>query len=617
MAYPSTKIIWDDQSDITTIAAETTDTVDRPVFFTAFSSDKGPEEFQNGIKSDTFFKLFGDKPSFYKHGQTLIQAAKIVDAGGKLFCKRIVAEDATLANIGVVANVFKVNVQKTDENGNPIYTNGTIETTDPVGTTPVMVQKCRITFSLQTVNISGNSITSMASAFLSDFAHTKNIGEDDSYPLFLISDNGRGISNKKIRIYSDASSTRPVNYVKYYFEVIENGIILETIPFTMNPDIIEDEENISLQTAIQSYSTQLRCRIFEDEINAFMENVAYIAGIDEDELFYADVLFGSNLYGASYDELIYDGTVSMDTVNGISLLSGSNGLFGDRPITASTYTSELIKVFNGTAGDEIYDLDNSRMDVVFDANWPAIVKRAIENLVTFREDMMYFRDMGLGIASIAELKIANTDNFKSRFCATYHNSWDVKDPYTRKQITVTCMYSLCSKFVKHFLNGRSRPFCGQLYEITLSDSEVIKGTINFIPKNTPSVDQKQVFDDLKINYCSYYSGVLTLETEYTSQTRYTQLSWLSNVLLVQELVKEIRVKCPKIRYNFMSGDGLTNYQNDVNAILSSYSSKFESIEMVYTKDKQYEHNKIFYAYIKVYFKDFVQSETFKITALIS
>jgi hypothetical protein len=106
-----------------------------------------------------------------------------------------------------------------------------------------------------------------------------------------------------------------------------------------------------------------------------------------------------------------------------------------------------------------------------------------------------------------------------------------------------------------------------------------------------------------------------MELEYTSQTRYTQLSWIHNVMMVQALIKDVRIKCPKIRYNFITGDDLTTYQKDVQAVLDTHTSEYNSIEMVYQKDSNYEANKIYYAYINVKFKDFVQSEIFKICAL--
>ena len=85
---------------------------------------------------------------------------------------------------------------------------------------------------------------------------------------------------------------------------------------------------------------------------------------------------------------------------------------------------EMVKVFNGTY-DDIYDLDNNKIDMVVDANYPAEVKRAIEGMVSFREDCMYFRDLGLRLKSIEEIKDADKNSLKNKFCASYHNSYDI------------------------------------------------------------------------------------------------------------------------------------------------------------------------------------------------
>lgn len=613
-SYPVTEFLLDDQSDIQPIATVTADTTDRPVYFIASSADKGPEEYKTKLRNE-FFKLYGTTPSFSKHGQALLTAAQVVDAGGRVTFKRVVAEDATLANIAVVAKVKKISVQKADENGNPIYTDGTKETTNAVGTTPVMIQKCEIAYELQNVSIAGNNVKSMASAFLSSAQHKGQLGEDDSYPLFFIADNGRGVSNKKFRIVPDMTQARPVDYVKYIITISENGTDLEHFAFTMNPSIIENKKNLSLQNVTNRYALQYRCKTFEGEIEAFMKNVAYISGIDYDEYKNSDVLFGNNLYGAAYKGIKMDTTVSLDNTTGIALVGGSNGLFGDSPITANTYPTQLLKAFNGDDGDEIYDLDNFRIDVIPDCNYPPVVKRTIEDLADFREDFMYFRDMGIGAASIDQIALINATNSKSRFCATYHNSWDIEDPYTRRQITVTATHSLAVRFVKHFINGVARPFCGQTYGITWTTDEVIEGTVNFNPKKTPVVDQKAWFDTNRVNYATYYDGLLTMETEYTSQERYTQLSWAHNVLNLQSVIREVRVFCPKNRYKFLNGDDLTTYQKDVNNILDNHSADFDLIKMVYAKDENYENNKIYYAYIYVKFRNFAQKELFKVIAL--
>lgn len=625
MAAPGTKIIWDDQSDIT-VSSTNVATIDRPVYMAVFTSDKGPEEFQKKINDTQFNALYGSEPDYFRHGQTLIQAAQVVKEGGLLFAKRVVADDSKLANIGVVARVQKVKAQKIDENGNPVYIDGNgDETTNPNGNQPVYVQNARITYELKAIDIQGNNVNNFADSLYSQFHHTSEKGNDDTYALFVITDNGRGTSKKKFRFYADTSAKRPVDYVKYILEVMEGSDVIETLYFTFDPDIIENNKNMSLQTVIKTGSSQIRCKIYEDEIKAFAENVAYMAQVPltnesnseshiatSKELMDCDIIFGYDKFGKALKNVEYSSdSAAFDVVDGISLVGGSNGSFGDTPIEAETYYSKILQVFNGTFSDEIYDLDNSRIDVIFDCNWPENIKRAIEDLVNFREDCFYFRDMGIGLSTWQAIKAENDVASRSRFCASYANSWDIIEPYSKKQITVTATYNMAIKFVQHYLNGVARPFCGQAYNITFNDS-VIDGTINFQPKTTPREDQKQLFDDERINYAAYYDGVLTMDTEYTSQTRYTQLSWINNVLMVQAMIRDIRKRCPINRYTIMDGDELTQYKADVESVLAKHSSRFKSLQIQYVQDEQYELNKIFYAVIVIQFRNFIQNEIFKL-----
>ena len=548
-------INWDDQSQINQPTVPTEDTVDRPIIMVACSADKGPEEWKKKLYGQDFFDYYGT-PSFTKHGQALIQAANVINAGGYVTMKRIVATDSTLANIGVYAQVTNTKKQKTDSNGTPLYTDADTgkETTEPSGNTPIMENHVQIDYKLAAVSLNGNDINTFANTFLADKQHTNEIGEDDQYPLFIICDNGRGVSNKRFRIYQDTTTSKPLNYVTYFIDVIENGETLETISFTMNPDIILKDRNMSIQNSIRINSKQIRCVFFGDEFDAFAKNVSYLIGDSAGKFKYADVLFGTDLLGNAYPNITIGTDVNLSTVYGIQLLNGSNGNFGDRPINSDEYATELKKAFDGSFSDEIYDLDNNRIDAIYDANYPATVKRAIEELVNFREDCVFFRDLGIGARSVEEIRLRDMDNTHSRFCATYCNSYDIYDPYTKKQITVTVMYHLAQLFVRHFINGRIRPFCGQKYDVVIPNEDVIPGTLNFYPKHTPQLDQKVEMDDLRINYLSYYEGdILTMNSEYTSQEEYTQLSWINNVLGVQELIKAIRALCPKIRYTFLDG----------------------------------------------------------------
>lgn len=658
MASPNVTVIWDDQSAIETISTAVEDTLDRPIVMLASSFDKGPEEWKKKVFGDDFEKLYGKSPSFKKHGQVAIQAANLINAGGYATIKRVVADDSKLANIGVVAYVTYTQTDYIDPNTG-VYlwecrlASGTVNriysATDPSTATDtytkVKVNQVKVDFQLKTyATIAGNDLDDFTDRFYQDFHSTNSVGNMDQYPLFMITDLGRGVSNKRFRIYRDTTQSYPISYARYFLEVSENDEVLETLAFTINPYISEYSKdfnknvNVSLQNVIRMRSMQLRCKLFDDEFDKMTENIAYLLNtsttmnsttpfmdtITAEEYAKTDILFGTDFYGEPFDYLTI--VSDLDNVFGIQLQNGDNGDFGDYPINAPTYALRLRDAFNAGCDywcnpDDIYDVDNNRIDAIFDANYPPAVKNAIEQLVIFREDCIYFRDMGTKIKNIANMRsyIKTNNLVSSRFCASYCNSYDVYDPFTKKQITVTVMYNLVRLFVNHFINGRTRPFCGIKYGVVIPNDDIVMGTLNFYPKITPAEDQKATMDTLRINYCNYYEGnVLAVNNCYTSQTEYTQLSWLHNVLGVQEIIKAIRTVCPKIRYSFTDGDDLVQYKKDINDyVIEKYASNYKSISIEYVEDDLYDSNKIIYAVIKVQFRNFIQSEIFKITAIKS
>lgn len=580
-----------------------------PLFLLAFSADKGPEDMMV-VNSENFFNLFGtDKNYFAKHGQPLLQAATIVEAGGTVLAKRVVAEDSTLANITIVAKVQQREEQKRNAEGELIYVDSSgHETTEVDGNTPVMITKCVIKYE-PVYTASAKSINEVV-------ADTEQYAKDSEFPIFTIMDNGRGLSKKKIRISPDYTESRRKEYMKYSIDVIEDNTILETLPFCFDPDISESNVNRSLQNVINKFSSQLKCRLYEDQVFALFEKVASIAG--ESAKYYKDndILFGKERKAIPMTNIEIDLTSednNLSYIYGLELKEGSNGEFGDAPFGKPQYNKALINFFNGKFDDKIYDVDNYKIDLIVDANYPAEVKREIEKLVTFREDLFYIRDLGIGLRTIEDILAADADSLKNKFCASYLTSYDVIDPYTRKQIPVTIGYSMSKLLVNHFNNGRTRPLAGELYNMVLSDA--IEGTVNFIPKVTPSYDQKEQLLEARINYASYFDNKLVLETLFTSQELETQFSYINNVLAVQEIIKALRTRCPKTRYSFIDGEDLETYKEDVNTVLNKYASNFKTLKMVYLQDPTMVSNNVFYAAIEVTFRNFVQTEYFKIYAL--
>ena len=654
-----TKIILEDQSYIPSL--NVADSTVRPIVFAGFTSDKGTEEYTKWQGKD-FFDQYGEI-SFARHGQPLLQAANVINNGGIVYAKRVVDPTSRLAMLGVVAHTKEISRQetriKTDSvTGAPVTKpDGSYEMEDlywkktdvdtvskpedrplynktEAGSDGVaaMFKVCQVNFSIETLeateNKYGSDYKAVAEAFYNKFKNNK----DNRYPLFLITDNGRGVSAKSITISTDTTLSRSAQSTRYVLDIEENNNTLESIVFSLNPDEVESGFNLFFDSVIKRTSKQVKCFGFEDQVNLLFAKIASLSGINEAVLRESDIITARTWRGETFKTFevltsTTDGvaTVKLDSVNGHPLIGGFNGeTFGDAPIKTykgvtdnqSVYAKEMTKVYDGTFNDEIYDTDNNPIDVVVDAAYPHITKRAIEELVTFRQDVFFFRDMGTtGLTNILAIKNAKTLNngINNKFIGTYCQYFDTYDPYTKKQVTVTMGYAIARLICMHFANGRSLVCAGQSNGWTVP--EIIEGTLSYVPKITPAGNQVDQMDDLRINFGKYYNGIFHIATEYTSQDIFTQLSFINNVLNIQGLIKDIRIQCPKSRYKFITGADFEDYKKDIQAVIDASSSKFASISIDFQTDSVYAANKIVYAVIKVSFKDFAQAEIFRIVAI--
>lgn len=649
MNRPGTKINWFDQSAVANVIE---DTVVRPLYLQLFTSDKGPESLHT-IHGNDFFKLYGANPSFEKHGQPLLQAAEIIKAGGEVLCKRVVAEDATLANFVVVAKVSNESVQKTNSAGVALYIDANTgkETTDAAGglNERAMINVANVKYEAVSVTNAKtlNDVKKYAANLVKDdvdaeiltgYENVTKVGDPltdenpvgqvkDSedpdygkyvYPLFVVVDNGRGVSSKRFKIVPDYTVSKSLKFQLYKLQFIgDTSDENEYVWFNFQDNVIYLDKNRSLNMIGKELS-QIKAASFENSIDLFIKRLAAITGIDEAELNTIDAIFGKTRKGESIEQIVIDeeGYI-LNSELGMMLQEGSNGALGDTPIKATeVYAEEMCKVLNGEFDDSIYDIDRFMIDVCLDANYPEKVKFAIADLANWREDFVYLRDFGTDVSSYDEIysMMIDMERCKSKFIADYAQAWDVIDPWTKKQITVTSTYSIAPKLVTHLNDRRSAPLCGILYNFTFPN--VVEGTVSFLPKVTPHVDQKSLLTDINVNYASYVNGVLTMETCYTShESEGSQLKWLNNILAVTEVIHNIRTECPKFRYSFITDTDLEDYKTKVNNVIKRSQNNFKSIYMEYTQDEVMEANKIFEADIFVTFKNFEQEEIFNIYTL--
>lgn len=606
--YPGFIAEFNDQSDINRLPV--TEVRNRALFGSVFTSDKGPEGWTRVVGED-FFNLYGKTISFARHGQPLLQTAMAINAGAEMLCKRLVADDAALANIGIVATVSDTEVQASDADGNPLYYddegNETVEKTE----NPIMTTEKTVKYSIKSAT--GVKTLDEASSMI-----TKDCGENE-YLLYVIADNGRGISKKRIKIVPNYRLSKGQIYTLYNLSVLENSVEDESMTFTTNPAIIVNNQNISLGSMIRTYSTQLVCYENEAGLDSYVSALAEAAGVTYDEMYQNDILFCRTNKGEIIKGVSLDSTgIDLSYNYGQMLANGDNGSFGATPITQTEVWSEqAINAINGTFDNVIFNLDQYKLTAWVDANYPSEVKRALEFLAAFREDFMYFRDQGLGQTSLELIESERWNETHNMFCASYPQSYDIIDPYTKKQISVTIGYDLAQLLVAHCDNGCILPTAGMKHKMIISNA--IYGTLSFTPTVCPDPEgnQKEKMEDLRMNYASYIDNQLVLETLWTSQEKYSQWSFVSNVMGAQEIVKAIRSRCPAIRYSFIEGEDLTQYKADVEEVIAPYASNFRTLELEYIADATYSANKIFYAALNIVYKEFVQTEWFKVTALNS
>lgn len=611
--YAGTKVNWHEVLMADSNKSSIDDSL--PLFLCAFSADKGSEEITDLTYSE-FKKMYGDTANFFKYGQPLLQAHQILAAGGRVLGKRIVAEDATLANLIITAEVTSQEVNKTNADGQQLYIGSdgqeTTEVTDTLATTVYATVKY-------------DSVTYEVKTMAELEAKAASLKTESVFPLFIISDNGRGVSVKKVRITPDYDTSKKLTYMLYKIAEIEGVSAVETQRFSMYPEAVNTINGVRRNMVLDKHTmSQLNAEMYTEGCSAFVEKLAEITGYSVDDLYTFDVLFGKTVKQKELGLIKIDETgLDITSDYGMELKSGSNGKFGDAPfagtVASQEWADQAIAFFDGTFSDEIFDLDQHKIDFCVDANYPDDVKAAIVKLADFREDFFYFRDLGLNINSITDVydKVTDLNWTLTPFAGDYMSTYDIIDPFSHKQINVTMTYGLAPLLVNHYTTNVAAPIAGEFNNFVISD--YVPGTLNIIPRVTPTVDQKEILDDLKVNFVNLTSDkLLAVQSTYTSQDHNGPLSYSSNVIVTQMVIKSIRRYCPKIRFMLMDANATDfgKYKTLIeDNVISRFAQHFKSIELIYTRDDEQIASKIFNASLYCYYRDFPQGEVFDVFAI--
>jgi len=681
--YTGTVFNWHDNSGFE-VNTEPIDVVNRPLFMVVNGFEKGPEKLIE-VDANNFNALFGSM-SYEKYGQGSIQAQRIIDAGGRLLVKRVCAADSSLANMVLVATI---------EEGKLSWEIKPIETVDEKAPT---------------------SYAQVRKAALDFYDKDNNV-----YPLFIITDIGRGISNKAVRISPDYDSSRGIEKMIYRLSVLEGTSIIENANISLDPSFTFNDEYYGLdRNRMTQITGEVIPEIFEEYAEAITNLVypeatpeqlpEYIKIVKSYDLINAYTYKGGNIYVCDAQgqptadvalELKKDETTKELIGDDLNVAygnkfkyPGSNGKYGDAPakygnehnvvdfmeggqaanlisskepdlpaptdptydevaskIAYRRYTLDIAAVYlgydtDGSEIDQVWDTDSHKIFAIADANYHKVIKDCIVNFVEFRKDCLFLRDSGIGYYSVTDaqtvytkytlLNTLNTDlskyefiaggkavdpkiysvyNLRSKFVADYGTTYEVVDPVSKKNIEVNMIYDMVSKLTTQYINdGPFAPLAGTYNGYQLDSA--IPGTINFTPIITPALNQKEAIDDIRLNYAIFEEeDICVVQSNYTSQDANSQLSYINNVLAIQEVARVVRTACPRNRFRLITGSDMSQYATAVSRVLQSYNNYFETLEFTYTEDPLRSVQKVFYASINFSFNNWAQTEVFDLYAL--
>lgn len=651
--YPGSSFKYHDESYYNTAPPVDLGTI-APLFMTAMAADKGTEDLIEIIGED-FNRMYG-ATNFSKYGQVSIQAQNLIDNGAALFVKRLVADDAELANVIITATVNSVQktVQRRDDSGRPLYYTDSTETATTTTVTaypvkdPVYVDadgnetteatdtpKMIASIKWDAQSIEGANGSYKEACDVVDLA-AKNLSSDNVFVLLPIKDNGRGASTKSVRFLPDYTTSKGMNTMLYTFTVYDNNIKTDDEhSVSLDPDVVYNGDAYRID---KRTNTQIFTQIDEAEYARMITYLADMIGVDESVVKTYDLMFGATNRGAILENIVIDSeSIDLNASSGVALANGSNGIFADGPMKSDEGKEELwkqmIAFYDGSFTNEIYDVDQHKVSMILDADFPNEVKKAIQDLVSFRKDCMFFRDIGVGKKTFAEIFDAlenlpaidveennnatitndtkSTDNTK--FFSTYITSYEIADPQSKKYIEVTMLYDMASILPTILSDRPETPMAGTYNGFVLPNA--IKGTLNFTPINTPNVNQRQAIEDLRCNYAIFEDDDLVVQSLYTCQPAGSQLDWSNNVLAMQYVVRKVRTACPRQRFALSDGSGLNDYATAVSKELEKYENMFDTLNFVYTENKQYSNQKIFNATIEFAFRNWAQSEYFDLFAI--
>lgn len=577
--YPSTTKIIKDNTNIKEADDRTINS--GPIILAACATDRGTEELHMYNSEDEFLMEHGPI-NFNKYGQEQEQVRLNLAAKGRVLFKRLVSNDATLANIVIIAKVVKAEDKS-----------------------------MKIEYSIKSCSGAKN-VSEIEEALTTIVTNTEDDENTKSFPIIALSEIGRGDSIKRIKIKPDYIGSETLDYMQYLL-TIEYDYKTTLIRFSLNPDKIVNRVNVGIRNKVNNLDI-IKCCNTDKYIKDFISFIQTNLSDDEDIQTY-DLINCKDKDGETLDNIsISDESISLNSKFGIKLSGGSAGKFDGNVNLheVDEYTTLLESFYKGVLTNKVYDTDRYKLSLIFGGNFPESVNKAIIDLVEWRKDCVFIADFGTNIDTLEEIEgVIKTLNVDSPYIHNYPISYDILEPTSYTQAKVTACYDLSYELVNHLRKSPHIPFAGISNGAILSSA--IKGTINFEPIKTKLVDQKSKMKKLRANYAKFDDDIkkYVIETVWTSKKALSQLTFCNNLFELQDIMRDTDV-IKKRRYNLANPHELEQYEKDINdEVISKHLSRVKNLEFAYKSNTDLENQKVYYGVFSIIPFNFYQEEYFE------
>lgn len=626
-SHPHDTITVNDNSGYVEVAEQLNNS--DPVLFQAFFSGQG--EDNKIFTCSDYDKLVAEYgyPDINLYGQSYYQAAQWLKGGGIVKGIRVTANNAVKANTVVLLNIKTVDsdVQKTDTLGNLVYYVSAEDKTEIVATdetynadtaVPVMLKKAVVSFETKsfTDDLNLTSINDVKAQIKSLLEENE---EEGTYkiPLFLVVSKGRGAygNSFRIRLTNNLTRDKETNYRNYNFELLINsgsGLIknFNTVVSSYTSAKNLANRSMYIEDVINSSDVGIKLYGMDD---AWSKVTSILLPLIQQETQFADItatdvdFLGFKSLKAvpyKYVELSEDSVIDLTAVEGIGLVSGSDGNFaetnGDR---FDEMYSRLEELFEGKIDPSILDINEHMFKVALDANYPIEVKKKMVTWRKNRDDFNLVLD-ACDTNTIALLKdyLENKLSIGNDYGVLVNTqSFDTYDSYTGRNITVTTNWLYATLLANHIkTSGTHVPFAG--IDIPLN-SYIIEGSLKPVFSNDQ--DKNDIYE-LRGNYIQKENGYYVFGSNVTHQEKLTDLTYFNNSLTLYEMKAIVRSLGSQFRFKFNdSADQITLFNKIANQALESYQGvKCKVCKVEVTKSEDDYLGKTIRTVLKVGFRDF-------------